>query len=442
MADYDAIAAVSRTLRTLLLDRMVTSPPTLVTIAPPDVPVEGMDGARVNLYLIQVIENPELKNQEIPGKGYPAAYGKPPLSLNLRYLATTYSASETQPSADLNAQSILGDAMRVLHDFGNRVDSLLITNPAAGIVGDPILDSMLTKEFERIKVVLHPTTIDDITKIWSALAETNFRRSVIYEVTVVQIETIEQVVRPQPVETRRVLVMTRRRPVIRAVYVSSPPSIRPGEYRARVGDEITIESEATLADKLYVRLGTLDPIRVTPSGTGYIRIIVPDDTYPVDLDHPVARPIPVAQQLQVGSLEVELIAEHPAEGVAGGLDHGAAVSAARRYGSNIGLLQLVPLITGVTPPGGNAATILHVVGARLWSLQAHVAEVIIADAAVRIRHNAGDPWAAPTPTVVEIPVADAAQLLPVQAPTDPPYPVAVQVDGARSRDAFGFRLGP
>ena len=118
MASHTAISAVSRTLRTLLLDRMVTG--ASITLAPPDVDVAGVDGARVNLYLLQVLENAALKNQEIPGHGHPAAYGHPPLSLDLRYLMTTHSAIETQVDADLNAQTILGDAMRVINDFGNR----------------------------------------------------------------------------------------------------------------------------------------------------------------------------------------------------------------------------------------------------------------------------------------------------------------------------------
>ncbi len=55
MASHTAIAAVSRTLQTLLLDRMVTG--AAITQAPPDVEVAGVGGARVNLYLMQVIEN-------------------------------------------------------------------------------------------------------------------------------------------------------------------------------------------------------------------------------------------------------------------------------------------------------------------------------------------------------------------------------------------------
>ncbi|MGH6842996.1 MAG: DUF4255 domain-containing protein, partial [Methylocella sp.] len=340
MASHTAIAAVSRTLRTLLRDRMVTG--AAVNLAPPDVEVAGFNGARVNLYLMQAIENAGLKNQEIPGQGNPAAYGHPPLSLDLRYLVTTHSATENQEEADLNAQTILGDAMRVMNDFGNRIDHLAIINPVAGTPGDPILDPDLAGEFERLKIVLHPASLDDITKVWSAVSGTNFRRSVVYEVTVIQIETPAPRVHPRPVETRRIFMTVRRRPEIVDAYVSPAALTDPiGETRVRVGDEITIVSEGTLADRLYVRLGSLDPIRVPPQGDGRIQILVPDADYPADLDHPLPlRPIPPAQQLQAGPLEVQLIAEHPVEGVEGGLGRGDAIGGARRYASNIWLMQL------------------------------------------------------------------------------------------------------
>jgi hypothetical protein len=442
MADHSAIAAVSRTLRTLLLDRMITG--AAVTLAPPDVAVSGIDGARVNLYLFEVLEHGGLKNQEIPGRGHPAAYGRPPLSLNLRFLLTTHSETENQPDADLNAQVILGDAMRVLHHYGNRVDSLTITNPAAGVPGDPVLDAALRDEFERTKVVLHPAGLDDLTKVWSALSEENFRRSVVYEVTVIQIETLEPRPAPRPVETRRILALLRRRPLIRRAYVSPGPGEPIGELRARVGDEVTMIAEHTLAARLYARLGRLEPIRVAPPGDGRIRLAIPDDQYPVDLDHPVVRPIPPGDRLQPGALEVQIIAEHPVDGVEGGLGAGVNVSESRRYASNTALLQLVPRVTAAAPASGSAATVLQVTGSRLWHPRARTSEVIIGDAAVLVRSpGPGDAWAAPTPTVVEVPVSEAATLLPAPSPGGDAYPVAVQVDGARSRDSgMDFTLEP
>src|SRR5215208_1176086 len=104
MSNFRAIGGVSASLRNLLRDRM--EDPVDVTIAPPDVTVSSVIGRRLNLYLYQVTENGNL-----------AAYGHPPLSLNLHYLLTAHSTTETELDSDLQAQHILGDAMRVLHDL-------------------------------------------------------------------------------------------------------------------------------------------------------------------------------------------------------------------------------------------------------------------------------------------------------------------------------------
>jgi Pvc16 N-terminal domain len=445
MASHTAIAAVSRTLRTLLRDRMVTN--AIVTLAPPDVELTNVSGSRVNLYLMQVIENAALKNQDMPGRGHPAAYGHPPLSLDLRYLMTTYSAIENQEEADLNAQTILGDAMRVMNDFGNRIDEIKITKPAAGTIGRPILDEDLWTEFERLRIVLHPATLDDITKVWSAVSGTNFRRSAIYEVTVIQIETPLARPRPPPVETRRIVMAQLRRPEILDAYLTPLlPGDPVGEHRIRMGEDITIDMQGAQANKLYVKLGTLDPIRISPQADGRLRITVPDATYPIDLDHAAPRPIPLAQQLQPGVMQVQLIAEYPIEAVEGGLGLGAATTGSRRYGSNVVLLQLCPRVASVSPAvvsaaAINATTVLTVNGQRLWPGGKQIVDVIICDIAIRVRDKKmGDPWAAPTQTSVQVPLLPVLDMLQTSVT---PYPIAVEVDGARSRDVgVTLTLGP
>src|SRR5712692_5477671 len=200
MSDFRAIAGVSSTLRTLLRDRMEDAVD--VTIAPPDVTVSGVSGRCLNLYLYQVTENGYLKNQEIPGHGHPGAYGHPPLSLDLHYLLTAHGSSETAMDADLEAQQILGDAMRVLHDLPIVADALKITRPAVGTVGDPILDPSLLSEFEQVKITLQPATLEDFSKLWTALPQANFRRAVAYQVSVVQIESQRLRRMAMPVKTR------------------------------------------------------------------------------------------------------------------------------------------------------------------------------------------------------------------------------------------------
>lgn len=72
---------------------------------------------------------------------------------------------------------------------------------------------------------------------------------------------------------------------------------------------------------------------------------------------------------------------------------------------------------------------------------ARTVEVIVGDAAIPVRApGIGDPWAAPAPTAVEVRISAAGDLLEVSAT---PYPIAVQVDGARSRDpGVTFTMGP
>lgn len=442
MADHNAIAAVSRTLRTLLRDRL-SNAAVAVTLVPPDVEPSDAHGARVNLYLFHVGNHPQLANQEIPGHAHPSEYGSPPLSLKLRYLLTSHSQSEDGVDSDINAQVLLGDAMQVLHDLGGRVEELAITRPSVGTVGQPILDAMLANEFERVKLTFEPASLEELTKLWAALPEANFRRSVIYHVSVIQIESTIPKRRPQPVTERRLFASITRRPLIREVYVTPVTPADPlGEARARIGDEITLEVDGIeTAKAAFVRLGRLDPIAVDPPYGGQIRLVIPDDQYPPS--HPPPLAIPERNRLQPGALVIQLVTVREIEGVAGGLDRGQPILDDRAAASNTAVLQLVPSITApLNPTSGNAATILKIKGSRLWR-PGGLTEVLIGDAPVRVTiPGAGDPWAMPTPTKIEVPIADAAALLPTPPAGGTDYSLAVQVDGARSRDDITFKLKP
>lgn len=441
MANYTAIAGVSRSLRTLLRDRMTN--PVTITIAPPDVTVTGVNDARLNLYLFQVVENAELKNQEIPGRGHPARYGRPPLSVNLRYLVTSYSATENQEESDINAQLVLGDVMRVFHDHAILRETLTITRPAAGTVGDPILDFSLREEFEQAKVTLFPAGLEELSKLWSGMHDVNFRRSVIYEVTVVQIESEAERRLALPVATRRIFATARSRPEVTGAWREPAPGDTIRDSRVRPGESIVIEGRNMTADRIYVRLGTLEPIRVPPAPSGRIVIAVPDDEYPIDLDNPATRPIPAADRLQPGPLLVQVIAEHPVEGVAGALDRGLPVSEARSFRSNQALLELVPEITGVAPADGTSAALLRVDGHRLYHPDL-TSYVIVGDAPIEVREpGPGDPWAVPSESSVQVPLSSLATALPTPPPGGQAYDVTVQVNGARNRaDGATFLLRP
>ncbi len=452
MSDHLAIAGVSRTLRTLLRDRMRNAVP--VTLAPPDVTIAAATDRRVNLYLFKVSENAHLKNQEIPGHGHPAQFGRPPLSLNLHYLLTTHVGTEAAEDADLQCQAMLGDAMRVLHDYAIIPDSLAITRPAVGTPGDPILDETLLDEFERIKVALEPANLEEVSKIWTALPAANFRRSAVYEVSVVQIESRLARRVPQPVQRRRIFASTLKRPEVREVFRTPVLPADPiGDTRVLLGEEITIEGRNFLGERVWVRLGDLEPIRVAPITQGRVRIVIPDDEYPVDADHPMPRPIPPGERLQPGPLTVQVITERALESVEGGLDRGVTASHLRQYRSNLGVLMLLPAITGTAPASGNTNALLTANGVRLYD-ERFASFVLVGDAAIEVRPPRppdpgatppfpGDPWAMPTPTSVQVPLASLALALPPPAPGGTTHAVRIQVNGAQSReDTFDFTLMP
>ena len=436
MGDFQVIAGATRTLRTLLLDRMVSG--AAVTAAPPDQTVAGFDGARVNLYLYRVIENAALKNDG-PLRGHPGSPGRPPLSLNLQYMLTSHSGSEIQPESDITAQEILGDAMRVLHMYGARIEELTLVNLAPPALREPILDPSLQRDFERIKITLLPAGLEEVTKIWSALSEVNFRRTALYELTAVQIYDTEPTRVAPPVEERRIFVSLARRPTIERVFLTPAPGELEAEMRVAVGEEITIVARNVAADRLFVQFGRLPPMRVPSAPSGRITAVVPDASIDVDFDPLTTVPIPPVDQLQPGALPIRLIGEVDVEGVAGAEGRGRRIEESRRFHSNVALMQLVPQVTGVAPAAGDATTVLTVTGTRLWHPRAIEAQVIVGDRAINIRPQPS--LADPTPTSVQAPVAEAG--LPLQAPADPAYPVSVIVDGARSRDAaFGFHLNP
>lgn len=312
MSNYRAIAGVSRTLRRLLLDRMEEVSVT-VTLAPPDIAVDNVSGNRLNLYLYHIREDAALKNQEIPGQGYPGAYGHPPLSLELYYLMTAFAATETVPTADEDAQQILGDAMRVLHDFAIVTEPLAITRAAAGIIGDAILDPDLMGEFEHVKITLQPMNLDDYSKIWTALPEANFRRSVAYEVSAVQIESqrarryprlvgepAPNVVGPPPVTPSTgpmIYVEPFRHPQIHEVLLrraGDPPDTERSIPYARIGDTLILRGR-NFTSAARVRLGNVE-VAITPLRDDRIEVVIPDDP---ELQ-PGPQTVRVAQEVMMG----------------------------------------------------------------------------------------------------------------------------------------------
>ncbi len=355
MSDFQAIGGVSATLQALLYDRMerpdgVTD--IQVTVGSPK--ANGRDAeptaenARVNLFLYRVTENGFLQNQEIPRHGSPDAYGHPPLSLNLHYLITAYGTEPVTKFGnatgtvydDKLAHFVLGSAMRVLHDYTIITERLRTVTPPSG---EPILHPSLQDEFERAKLMLEPLSLEDVTKVWTALT-LRYRLSAAYAVHVVQIESRRPRRFPRPVGEPPspyppaggpavpgpfVQVVTLQTPSISDIRVRRLGEAvdRPFPY-ARIGDTLVILG-TSLGKTSRVVIGALE---VPPGAVSGARVeaAIPDDTLPS------GAAIAPADRLQPGPQPVAVIASEPALPQSG-------------VKSNQSVILLVPRV-GLLPP--------------------------------------------------------------------------------------------
>lgn len=383
MTDFRAIGAVSSSIRELLEAEM-ESATIAVTVAPPDIEVTTVSGKRINLFLYKIDENGSLKNMDLPGQGHPAAYGRPPLSLDLHYLVTAYGDNEED---QVEAHQLLGDAMRVLHDH-------------AVILG-AALDPALRNEVEHVKLYLEPLSLEEISKIWSALTKP-MRASSSYLVTVVQIENLQPrkysrpVVEP-PVGGPRIKAVTIRTPRITQVMVirhdDATNRERPVAY-ARIVDRLVLRGSNFSSDGLRVLFGDVDVtagvVKIEP---GRIEVTVPDDA----ALQPGATPVMVQNDLMLGEPETP---------------H-------RGFTSNVGVFVIVPEITLLTPALAAAPKTLLVDGKRLFHEKLD-SLIIVGNEIV-----ASDDYTDKTPAQIkfELPALDPGT-----------YLVRIRVNGAESID--------
>jgi hypothetical protein len=208
---------VSESLRNLLVDKMTLTPPVAVTLLAPD---ETGGDRRINLFLYRILENTTLKNLDWQvQRGNPSLIAPPPLSLTLHYLMTPYAQNDPL-TGNATTHEILGEAMRVFHEHA--------------IVPQDVLMPGLRNAREDIKIMLNPLDLDELGRIWSTFSHP-FRLSVMYEVSVVQLELRSE--RPMSKRVQRTGV-----PDIRAPF--HPPVIEQlAPLRGPAGTQITVQGQ-------------------------------------------------------------------------------------------------------------------------------------------------------------------------------------------------------
>lgn len=261
MSASTAIGAVSESLRELLIENMDLQTEVHVTILAPDEP--GHELPRINLFLYKVQENSTLKNMDWQVKrGAPNQLVPPPLSLNLFYLLTAYAVSDP-PTGNATAHAILGEAMRVFYE-------------------NPIVD--LKDAREQIKIMLNTLDLDELSRVWSTFTQP-FRLSVMYEVSVVQLDMQPESERPMAPRVREVRIDD-----VRAPY--RPPVVRRIEpISGAAGTAVTLYGEHLSGWTAYVTLMGQQILEAPDLGEDAFEVTLPADLPPgfheirVDISH-------------------------------------------------------------------------------------------------------------------------------------------------------------
>jgi hypothetical protein len=420
MAGHLPIAGASRTLRTLLLDRMVQDE-LAVTLSPPDVTPSDAVGLRVNLYLLHLTPSPHLMNlaprPDLQGR-VPV---RTPLALDLTYLLTTHAADEAAPGAELEAQAALADALATLHEHAVVTPAMRVRR--AGVVdapqGAPVMDLALLGQTERLTITLRRAELGELTQIWSALNTSPLRRGALISVSVVELAARDRRPAPLPVTERRIHLQPFAPPIIGDAFRTGVP----GERRVRIGDTVTIEGRNVTGLRTLIQFGDLPAVVVTPDATG--RIVTPA--------------IPDEAALQPGALALRVIVERMPEGVGGGEGKGLPIAdladpPAPRHLSDTTVLMLIPRVTtaAVLPAGGGLAARVAVTGERLFAPGAATLVTVGDVVAAVIDPPLGT--AAATPAAVQVRLAD----LGLAAADAAGQPVRVRVNGADSADAVAL----
>ena len=252
MSASSAIGKVGLSLCQMLKKQMQLGDKVDVTLLSPD---EQRPSTRANLFLYKVQENALLRNLDWQLKpNAPTRLTPPPLSLNLFYLLTAYAKSEATLD-NSTAHEILGEAMRALYE-----------NP---IVPVQHLDDKLLDAAEFIKIWLVPTDMEELSRIWSSFSKA-FRPSVMYEVSVVQIDMLQGHERVLAKRVREVV------PIVEAPYV--PPVLTHiAPARGLAGSTITVFGKHLAGWQGKASLSIGKPITVAEAHDDHYALTLPNE---------------------------------------------------------------------------------------------------------------------------------------------------------------------
>jgi len=211
MSSAFAIAAVTAVLKDLLNDGLVNKDLSAVgnvtvSALPPDRIDTGNadENSQINLFLYHVTPNPGWRNMGLPSRdGNGERLTNPPLALDLHYMVTAYGSQE------FHAEALLGYAMQLLHENPVLTREMINRTLKPALPSDVTLPSGLqmlatsdlAEQVELIKIIPQTLSTEEMSRLWTA-AQTHYRPTAAYQISVVLIQETKPVHSALPVLTR------------------------------------------------------------------------------------------------------------------------------------------------------------------------------------------------------------------------------------------------
>jgi len=394
-----SIAAVTGVLKNFLensITEVATALGGTITISaePPDrIDIDDVSTDRINLFLFQATENAGWRNYGLPAR---AANGdrisNPPLALDLSYLLTAYG------SAPLHAEALLGYAMFVLHEMPvltrDAIRAITLATPDASLLAG-LKASELADQIEQIKIAPQTMSVEELSKIWSALL-TQYRPTAVYKASVVLIESEKSVKPTLPVRARNILVLP-----------FEHPSIELLQSQAAEGDPIVADQPILAGYNLVIDGGQL---------RGATTLVVVDDTEIVPDDDQITAArivVPLPADLQPGLHSVQVVQP---------VNFGTGLSSDPHRGveSNVAAFVLAPQIVASPASAARGDTLAVKINPAIGSTQRTA--LLVGSGTISI----------PARAAADPPATDLNFPIPADFRPGPDQLLRVQVDGAES----------
>jgi hypothetical protein len=319
MSNHYAIATVTATLHRLL-DKAVAAdlPGAHASMVSPDSGAAGLADPGVNIFLYQVSANGAWRNEDLPTRSSEGGrVQRSRVGIDLHYLFTFYGAD-----AQFAPQRVLATVIRELH--ANPVLSRPQIEDALGAFPALALSNLAT-EIERVKFTQMPISLEELSKLWSVFFQTTYHLSVVYQGSVVLLDSEDSFSSPLPVRARNLYVETLREPLVEAVVAAS-------------GDADPILDGAAL--RIRGR-GLSDPnVRVLIDGDAAVLGTVTDTEI-------IATPPPLAAGVH------GLVVEHPRDMGTPAIAHGSVKSDVFPFVLAPGIRKLTPTTYDITVTGAD-----------------------------------------------------------------------------------------